>query len=177
MPFAASCCDGSGRSQSSGTRASSYGRPSRVVAIVNRTIALCLEHCNTFAAQPAPPNSLHAYCGQRALATRTGRPVAFSAVIGRASMGAANGLGGLDVADIRTCGCRVPGVDLGGRLSAGVEERGFEERVEDRVHKRRTVLVRKQRRGWSLGHRPGTPRAARCLGRRRTGRPPLRLAR
>ena len=118
MPFAASCCDGSGRSQSSGTRASSYGRPSRVVAIVNRTIALCLEHCNTFAAQPAPPNSLHAYCGQRALATRTGRPVAFSAVIGRASMGAANGLGGLDVADIRTCGCRVPGVDLGGRLSA-----------------------------------------------------------
>ena len=84
MPFAASCCDGSGRSQSSGTRASSYARPSRVVAIVNRTIAVCLEHRNTVAAQPAPPNSLHAYCGQRALATRTGRPVAFSAVIERA---------------------------------------------------------------------------------------------
>ena len=54
---------------------------------------VCLEHRNTVAAQPAPPNSLHAYCGQRALATRTGRPVAFSAVIGRVSMGAAGGLG------------------------------------------------------------------------------------
>ena len=94
---AASCRGGSGRSWLSGTRASSYGRPSRVVAIVNRTIAVCLEHRNTVAAQPAPPNSLHAYCRQRALATRTGRPVAFSAVIGRASMGelgAASRVGG-----------------------------------------------------------------------------------
>ena len=92
-PHAADCCDGSGRSRSSGTRSSSYGRPSRVEAIVNRTIAVCLEHRSTVAAQPAPPNSLHACCGQRALATRTCRPVAFSAVIGRVSMGAAGGFG------------------------------------------------------------------------------------
>jgi len=106
---------------------------------------VCLEHRNTVAAQPAPPNSLHAYCGQRALATRPGfffRPGGVSAVFGRIVDG--HGVGDSRGVERRSKAgaVGVPGVDLRCRFSAGVKESGFEERVEDRVREWRAVLVR-----------------------------------